>query len=544
MDDSSGSTGTRDPQRIALWLLLAVALLRLVYLVPFLDKFDLVGDEAYYWDWGRRLDWGYYSKPPMIGWLMGIVGRLSGNSEWGIRIAPLILGTLSLLLLQRLTARLFGARAALIAITLAVLTPANAALSLFFTIDAPLVLFWTAALLVFWKITNDPDKPARWVLLTLILGLGHLSKQMMLVFPLLMILYCRFAEAARPLLRRSVFWACILASLLFLLPPILWNASHDWVTFKHTTHHFEAKPSSRLIDHLATFGTFVGLQLLVFSPPTWIILVTAIFGGLRKWRALSAAERFTVIFSAPALAVFTLLSLRQNINPNWPAVYYLTAFALAGAWLDRSALDVLQLRIRRWLKPAAITGTIAVLASYTLPFVAGFLNLEGTTKDPMLRLRGWSEVGHQAGELLEKVPDPKNTFVVALGYRDHASQIAFNTPQHPRVFRFVHENVIDSQYEIWPDPGDEGYTDGDAVIFVPKDENNPDAAVPAPFERQFRRDRELGVVRVPVGNGNERFYRVVLYESMRFWQPPVRRAPDAAGQDSDKPAAEKTTDVK
>ena len=48
-------------------LLLGVVLFRLVYVCFFVRQFDLAGDEAYYWDWGRRLDWGYFSKPPMIG---------------------------------------------------------------------------------------------------------------------------------------------------------------------------------------------------------------------------------------------------------------------------------------------------------------------------------------------------------------------------------------------------------------------------------------------------------------------------------------------
>jgi hypothetical protein len=82
----------------ALWqkrfwqLLAAVFVARIGVMLLFVNGADLAGDEAYYWDWGRRPDWCYYSKPPMIGWMMGVIGWLTGNAEWGIRFAALLLG--------------------------------------------------------------------------------------------------------------------------------------------------------------------------------------------------------------------------------------------------------------------------------------------------------------------------------------------------------------------------------------------------------------------------------------------------------------------
>ena len=53
------------------FLLLAFATaLRVVYL--FTAPLDLVADEAYYWDWSRQLDWGYFSKPPLIAWIIAL----------------------------------------------------------------------------------------------------------------------------------------------------------------------------------------------------------------------------------------------------------------------------------------------------------------------------------------------------------------------------------------------------------------------------------------------------------------------------------------
>src|SRR5262245_20707278 len=30
----------------------------------------LAPDEAHYWEWSRKLDWGYYSKGPLVAWLI------------------------------------------------------------------------------------------------------------------------------------------------------------------------------------------------------------------------------------------------------------------------------------------------------------------------------------------------------------------------------------------------------------------------------------------------------------------------------------------
>ena len=34
----------------------------------FLSPLNLHGDEAQYWAWSKDLDFGYFSKPPMIAW--------------------------------------------------------------------------------------------------------------------------------------------------------------------------------------------------------------------------------------------------------------------------------------------------------------------------------------------------------------------------------------------------------------------------------------------------------------------------------------------
>ena len=525
-------------QRGAGLVVWALFILRLMYLLPFTARFDLAGDECYYWDWGRRLDWGYYSKPPMIGWLMGLVGRLTSNSAFGVRLAPLVLGVFSLWLLYRLTARLFNARAGLVAVALAAFSPANLALNLFFTIDAPLVLCWTGALIAGWMCLERPKAFAPWFWLTLAVGLGSLSKQMMLVFPLLFIAFAALTPERRAVLRNPRLWISVVVSLLFLTPVLYWNWRNGWVTLLHTGSHFETSGSPTLLDRLLTFLSFPASQLGMFTPLTWILLMAVIFGGLWKWRQAPDKERYLVIFSAPALIVFFLLALRQSVHPNWPAVFYISAFALTAGWLEGQAWpELTKPWLLRWKKPALWVGAVMMLATYAAPFAIQPLGWAGTKDDLTARLRGWRTAGEAAGHMLEQVPRPDHTIVFAVGHRENASEMAFYMPQHPFVYRWFQDGKVESQYEIWPSPDDDDRKHWDGLVLVAQEQEDP--TLLHQMDRWFKTTEKRGTILVPLGNGAVRFYRVYLVQDMQYW--PHEKQPSgpdkASTSDKAEPAA-------
>lgn len=502
------------------WLLLAgVLVFRVLYLVFAVD-FELSGDEAYYWDWGRRPDWCYYSKPPLIGWIMGLIGWLFGASWLAIRLTATLLGTVTLTLLFLLGRRLFDARTGFLAALLLLLSPANVMANFGLTIDAPLLVCWTAALLVFWQVLNNPGKAAGWVLLTLIVGVGTLAKQMMLAFPALMLIFALVSPAHRPLIKRPAFWLCIAGSLAFLSPLLEWNMRHHWITFEHMGGHFDHKQLG-VLDWLVQFLTFPALQAALYSPITWVLLVAALVGGVRSWGTLDLRQRYLIAFSAPGLAVFLVLALRQNIGPNWPAVFYVPLFVLAAAFTQGSL----------WLKRGVwLGGAMAVLIYAYLPLIRP-LGLAGHKRlDPFVTMRGWREAGAQAGLFWDKMLHPERTFVLVLDHRHYASQMAFNMPQHPRVYRWTESGKIESQYEIWPDASDKmGW---DCLVIFPDSEeaNYKKDELPRPVRHAFDKTHKLGDVYVNVGRGVLRSFQVFQCKRMQHL-PPTERALLARGGD-------------
>ena len=85
---------TSRPQ-VVLGLGLTAALLAVLTVIRLIGlKFsvvDLFFDEAQYWAWSRELAFGYFTKPPLLAWIIAMAEPLCGSSEACVRApAPLL----------------------------------------------------------------------------------------------------------------------------------------------------------------------------------------------------------------------------------------------------------------------------------------------------------------------------------------------------------------------------------------------------------------------------------------------------------------------
>src|SRR5258708_6888429 len=103
MQGLSISSPERDPPAIATrprheahaygaWAtvaVIAITAVRLFWLA--VQPADLYPDEAQYWFWALHPALGYYSKPPLVAWLIALTTGVFGDSEFAIRLsAPLL----------------------------------------------------------------------------------------------------------------------------------------------------------------------------------------------------------------------------------------------------------------------------------------------------------------------------------------------------------------------------------------------------------------------------------------------------------------------
>ena len=493
---SPSTTATYRYNRGVFVFLSALFGVRLVYL--FLFPHGFVGDESYYWEWGRRLAWGYYSKPPLIGWLMGLSRLLGADTAATLRLPALLMGTSSLGLLYLLSARLFGDRAGFWSVVLLALNPGNTALNLMMTIDAPVLFFWSLALLCYWETFFGENKGrAGWSLLLIVaLGLGYLSKQIMWGFPFLGLVHLFLQAEKRRWFLSPWLWLGLLASYAFLLPTVLWNSHHNWIMFQHTAHHIDPSFGS-FLKRSGVFFEFVGSQLGIVSPVTFAFVGMALVVFGKTFKRQPPTVQFLWLFSAPGLLGFFCLALLQRVYPNWPAPFYTAGIILGTVWILSTP------NAHRWLNRTAVVGGALVVLLYSLPFLTNACGLDGSKVDLFIRFRGWNQYAAKLERIRDRLPRPEMTDFVVVGHRYHVCNLSFYSPRKPYALRWEDpHDVVFTQYELWPGVPTRSKRDALIVAIGQNDFYSPD------LWSRYEKVVPLGKFTISFKGGKNRHYHV------------------------------------
>ncbi len=154
-----------------LFLLIGITLFRLFYI----QIIELAPDEAYYWTWSKQLQWAYYDHPPLVAFIIWIFTRLGGDTELGVRLGWVIIGTSLTWLLYLLGKEMFRSPAigffSALLMNIILLMATGAVIA---TPDGPQGLCWVWAIYLLWKAINEGDKKF-WYGLGAVLGCGLLA---------------------------------------------------------------------------------------------------------------------------------------------------------------------------------------------------------------------------------------------------------------------------------------------------------------------------------------------------------------------------------
>ena len=374
--------------RIALWAVFAVTLARLVWLG--LGRADLYPDEAQYWYWSLHPAFGYYSKPPMVAWLIALTTRLLGDNEAAIRLAAPLLQFGTALILYRLARLLYDARTALWSSVAYATLPGVSASAAIISTDAPLLFCWAVALYAFVR-AREPGGGRWWIMVGIAAGFGLLSKYAMAYWLLSALLFLLLFRDERRHLKP--FFAAVLLALAIYAPNFLWNEAHGFVSYRHTRDNADlAGP----LFHPKMFLEFLGSQFGVFGPIFFAALLALVAFAPKRLAERRAA--LLACFALPTLAMMLVVSFLSRAQPNWSAPTFVSAVVLVVAWL------LAQGRVRLIAGAVALDVVLAVLAfgAHDLAPLVG-LNLPARY-DPLHRLRGWNVLGRSVSELLARHP--------------------------------------------------------------------------------------------------------------------------------------------
>jgi 4-amino-4-deoxy-L-arabinose transferase-like glycosyltransferase len=469
---------------------------------------DLAPDEAHYWEWSRRLDLSYYSKGPLVAYLIAGLTSVFGTSAFGIRLGAVGLSLLGAWALYRLGRDLFGRpEPGALAVIGLQLTPLVWAGTLLMTIDSPFVVAWTLGLWAAHRALTGGGAGA-WLLLGLAVGIGSLAKYAMLFALPGLALYLWLAPERRSSLRSRGPVLALLAALVALAPVLVWNARAGWVTARHVAN--QGRGSGFTLAYLAEF---LGSQILVLSPLIAVLLGWGLWVGVREG-LLRRREpyRFLLAFAVPVLGTYLAVGLQSKVQANWAAAAYPPlALATAGLLLERrTGLGAAPRRAQTRLLIAAGAMALSLTA-----LAHGIAHLDLPRQlDPSARLRGWAELGRAVGMTVEQMPDPRRTFLVSGRYQI-ASELAFYVPGHPPAYNFNLGRRL-NQYDFWGGPDSRLGWD---AVYVEEGANRLDVRVRAAFARVD------GPILLEIRRG-ERVIRVFsLYRGYGF-----RGAPMPAGR--------------
>ncbi len=309
----------------------ATLVLTLTFKFWFASTLPMTGDEAYFIYWGVFPDYGFWDHPPMVGWILALLLRLS-SAEWVLRLPVIVLPALvAFAMLQFL--RPVDEEKAYVAALAFLLLPANV-WNVLITTDTPLVLFSFLSALCF-SAALRRESQLLFAASGALLGLAFLSKYFSV---LLGLAYLGFV-LAQPAGRRS--WrglATVVAGVLpFAALNAWWNYSHCW---------------ANLLFNLYTRNDDAGW--LPQNPPLYALSVLYMLCPValyQMWRGRAAlgqklAEartRFFMFIWVVPLALFALLSLVKQIGLHWllsfvPFFFIAAALVLSAAQLKKSVV--------------------------------------------------------------------------------------------------------------------------------------------------------------------------------------------------------------
>lgn len=361
------------------WLFSALGLLLVIRLAALIaNRTDLFFDEAQYWAWAQTPAFGYYSKPPLIAWLIALTTSVCGQAEACIRVSSPILHTATALAISALATRLYDQRTGIVSAIAFALIPGVSVSAAIISTDVPLLLCWALALLGFAALF---DTKSWWAALVLGLafGAGLNAKYAMAWFILCAGLYVMATPSRRFILRDARLWAALALGFACIVPNLIWNQAHSFATFAHTADN--AKWEGALL-HPAKAVEFFLSQFGVFGPFYFAGLLAITYRGTQA--RLAESDRLMLAFALPLIAIITVQAFLSRAHPNWAAVAYVSGVIVVIATLVRDASW-------GWLRAgfALHAALLAILIAATTS--AGRLKLP-IKPDPLSRTLGWRDI--------------------------------------------------------------------------------------------------------------------------------------------------------
>lgn len=452
-----------------------------VYLVVlrflYLGSYELIEEEAYYWNYAQRMDIGYLDHPPMVALLIWVGTHLFGDNEFGVRIGGFLMSLLAVFFIYRLAVSSKGRSVGLAVLLLMSAFPFYYGTALFATPDAPLTAFWAGTLYFLYRVFIL-DKPGSWLGVSICLGFGMFSKYSLVLLGPAIILFMLLDKKSRQWFIRPHAYFTVIFSLVLFSPVIIWNIQNEWASF--------AFQSTTRVNAVSVFSTheLLGSILALVTPVALMGLFHFLLRG-RKMAYVVENSRlwkreylfFLLMVLAP-LSVFTFFSFTKEVKFNWTGPLWLALLPYLGVLMTSLHFCDEQDRFACYFKK--ITPSLIAFFALVLAFLPHYLSL-GLPGVPNIQTTftgGWKDLARQVEIKVGKMKESTGTWPVVVGMDKYqiASSLSFyrtliNHEQgRDEKQRILHDTASwrllgyhGLMYEFWFDPQD---YDGRHVLMV------------------------------------------------------------------------------
>jgi len=393
-------------------LIAAMTALRLTYA----SLLDLRTDEAYYWTWSKENVLSFLDHPPMIAWFIRFGTAIFGDTNLGVRFTGILAMLVTQLLLADIVRRvthdvravvmvlLFPEAALYYGLLMAKVSP-----------DVALIPFAIAMVWALIRLWEGGD--ARWWLAAGVFGgLALLSKFTAVMLIPAVLAFMLVPDWRGRWLRSPYPWLAALIAVALFLPVLIWNAGHDWASFRFqfvratATHGWSFR----------TVGDFIGLQFglvgFISLPVVLSALATTAWRGYRRFDAVAILLSTCVIIP---FAYFFWRSLTLRVGDTWPMFIWPAGFAAAAiniTMLRREGRPAAMIALAvSWSRVAIVSG-IAFVVVVFFYYIATPWNFLGRA-DPIGGEAGYEQVVDRANAELQKIGA---TWIGTSDYRTYA----------------------------------------------------------------------------------------------------------------------------
>ena len=451
---------------------------------------DLSFDEAQYYSWSNNLAWGYYSKPPVLAWVIKLSTMICGNSELCIRISSPFMHSLIAFFIG-LTAYNFSLRVnksiIFIAAILWLLMPGVSLSTGFISTDVPLLFFtslilWLSSLILIDKKSNINNLYI--FLISIFLAFGFLSKYALIYIFVAIFFALIFEKSIRNEFQevfdlKSIFLLFITFFIL-ITPHLIWNIDNGFITAQHTISNVNLGGHWNGFKNLFKF--FIE-QFVVFGPITFFLLLFV----LLRYKYLSVYERFLIFLTFAPIIIILVQAFMSRAHANWAAIAYVSGTILVAIYFVKIW--------NNWGKNLFYFSMVTGFLFMVLIPLSGHYSIG---IDPYKKSRGWSELSHAISNIHAQYP---NSVLVTDDRRVLAEALYYMKVIPKKWVRWNADGIIHDHYELVTDHKE---LSSEIGLMVSSENGNKH------FKESFESVTFLENILRPIGINNYKIYKVWL----------------------------------